>query len=263
MFDSHLHTPLCHHATGAPLEYATQAVHIGLRGICFTEHMPLPNDADSEVRLTKSSLLAYRDMVKGTRILCNNDLEVRCGLEMDFIPGIEAFTKDLLNSFQWDYIIGSVHRVGKMAYGIAPEPADLQSYWIDYYKLVIAAAQSGLYDSIGHLDLPRRWTDAPDQHLEMILPVLDTISQHGLALDFNTSGLRGKLGAAHPPLEFLRLAHLRDIPLVLGSDAHSPDAVASHFDQALCLAREAGYSQVVSFNNRVAEPESIIDMVWG
>ncbi len=261
MFDSHIHTPLCHHATGAPLEYALEAVHVGLRGICFTEHMPLPNDRDSQVRLTKNSLLAYRDMIKGTQLLCNNDLEVRCGLEMDFIPGIEAFSRDLLTNFEWDYIIGSVHRVGEMAYGSPPDQKDLTSYWKNYYQLVIAAAQSGLYDSIGHLDLPRRWTVAPDRHLEMVQPALDAISQHGLALDFNTSGLRGQLGAPHPPLEFLRQASRRNIPLVLGSDAHSPDAVGSHFESALCLAREAGYSQVVSFHKRVSEPYSIINMV--
>ena len=258
-----MHTPLCHHAIGAPLEYALEAVHVGLSGICFTEHMPLPNDADAQVRLTKNSLLAYRDMIKGTQLLCNNDLEVRCGLEMDFMPGIEAFSQNILTNFDWDYIIGSVHRVGEMAYGVAPAQEDLQSYWTSYYNLVVVAAQSGLYDSIGQLDLPRRWTASPDQHLEMVQPALDAISQHGLALDLNTSGLRGKVGALHPPLEFLRQAKIRNIPLVLGSDAHSPEAVGSHFETAISLAREAGYSQVVSFKERVIEHHSIIDKVWG
>jgi histidinol-phosphatase (PHP family) len=254
MFDSHIHTPLCHHAIGAPLEYAHEAVLAGLDGICFTEHMPLPNNTDANLRLTQEEILMYREMIYSTKQLCSTDLEVRCGLEMDFIPGIEAFSQALLEDYQWDYIIGSVHRVGELSYGIVPAPQDLESYWQAYYNLIIAAAQSSLYDSIGHLDLPKRWVETPSKHMDMVLPALDAIAKHGLALDLNTSGFRGKYQVPHPPLEILREANTRGIPIVLGSDAHAPEDVASHFETALGLAKAAGYSEVVSFKNRILEP---------
>jgi histidinol-phosphatase (PHP family) len=259
MFDSHMHTPLCHHAVGAPLEYAHQAVHAGLAGICFTEHMPLPNDADKHVRLRQENLPTYYELIQNTQALCRDDLEIRCGLEMDFIPGIETFSQNLLAVYDWDYIIGSVHRVGELAYGTAPQPNDLENYWRAYYNLIIVAAQTGLYDAIGHLDLPVRWLKTPPHHFEMVLPVLDVIAKHKMALDFNTSGLRGELKAPHPPLEFLKAAFERGIPLVLGSDAHNPEDVGSHFTSAIEMAKQAGYTQMGAFKKRVLEMYSIIN----
>ena len=257
MFDSHMHTPLCHHAIGAPIEYAHEAIHAGLSGICFTEHMPLPLDADAHVRLSAGNLAMYYELIKNTQTLCRNDLEIRCGLEMDFIPGIETFSQNLLALHGWDYIIGSVHRVGELAYGVPPQPSDLDNYWRAYYNLIMVAAQTGLYDAIGHLDLPVRWVAAPEQHLEMVLPALDVIAKHKLALDFNTSGLRGELDAPHPPLEFLKATFERGIPLVLGSDAHNPKDVGSHFVDAIALAKQAGYTKVAAFKNRVLETYAI------
>jgi histidinol-phosphatase (PHP family) len=48
-------------------------------------------------------------------------------------------------------------------------------------------------------------------------------------------------------------AHKRQIPLVLGSDAHAPEHVGWGFTQAVALAKEAGYSQVVVFKQRRLE----------
>jgi histidinol-phosphatase (PHP family) len=259
MFDSHMHTPLCHHAVGAPIEYAHEALHAGLSGICFTEHMPLPEDQDSHVRLSGKNLPIYYELIKSTQALCRDDLEIRFGLEMDFIPGIENFSQKIMGKYTWDYIIGSVHRVGELGYGVSPDPNDLEHYWRAYYNLIMVAAQTGLYDAIGHLDLPVRWLYAPEHHLEIALPALDVIAKYNLALDFNTSGLRGVLKTPHPPLEFLKAAYERSIPLVLGSDAHNPEDVGSHFSSALALARQAGYTEVGAFKRRKLEMYSIIN----
>jgi histidinol-phosphatase (PHP family) len=250
LFDSHMHTPLCHHATGAPLEYAFEAAQAGLAGICFTEHMPLPHDADAHLRLRWDELTTYREMILHAKT--QHTLEVRCGLEMDFMPNIEAFSRQLLKQFEWDYIIGSVHRVDELGYGIAPHPERLESYWRRYYELVALAAGSGLYDSIGHLDLPKRWVAPPPNHLELLLPALDAIADAGLALDFNTSGWR-IAGEPHPTLEILRHAFQRKIPLVLGSDAHAPEHVGWQFADAVALAKQAGYSHVGAVKQRKLE----------
>ncbi len=263
MFDSHMHTVLCHHAIGSPLEYAFSAIRQGFTGICFTEHMPLPNNANAHVRLRDDELLKYREMIYAARVMNAEELEVRCGLEMDFIPGIEAFSASLLEQYNWDYCIGSVHQVADLMYGVAPLAADLQAYWATYYDLVTQAAQTGLYNAIGHLDLPLRWTVAPDEHLELVLPVLDVIAKHGLALDFNTSGLRGEVGAPHPSAHILQAAFERGIPLVLGSDAHQPEHVGADFNQALSMARAVGYDSVLAFKEGKPESYSIIDMVLG
>ena len=37
-----MHTPLCHHATGEPVEYAKRALELGLQEIGFSDHSPMP-----------------------------------------------------------------------------------------------------------------------------------------------------------------------------------------------------------------------------
>jgi histidinol-phosphatase (PHP family) len=251
LFDSHMHTPLCNHAVGSPLEYAHAAIETGLAGICFTEHIPFPDDADSHTRPRNSDIPEYLEIVDSARRLYAQRLEVRVGLEADFVPGLESHIEALTARHDWDYIIGSVHQIGPYIYGVAPEPSDLIEYWQAYYALVTRAAQSGLFDAIGHLDLPKRWVAPPANHLEYALPALDAIAAAGLALDFNTSGWRiSALNEAHPTSALLREARARGIALVLGSDSHRPKDVGSNFDRALEWARDAGYSSVTAFKSR-------------
>jgi histidinol-phosphatase (PHP family) len=61
----------------------------------------------------------------------------------------------------------------------------------------------------------------------------------------------------HPRLEVLREASKRKIPLVLGSDAHSPEHVGWQFADAVLLAKEAGYGQVAAFKTRRLETWNI------
>src|SRR5438552_1865894 len=38
--DLHMHTPLCRHATGEPVEYARRALELGFTEIGFSDHSP-------------------------------------------------------------------------------------------------------------------------------------------------------------------------------------------------------------------------------
>ena len=60
--DYHMHTPLCHHATGEPTDYAAQAECAGLREIGFSDHSPMPRDDFDDWRMARAWLAhALRD----------------------------------------------------------------------------------------------------------------------------------------------------------------------------------------------------------
>ena len=48
-----------------------------------------------------------------------------------------------------------------------------------------------------------------------------------------------------------------DIPIVFGSDAHTPDEVGRDFDKATTLAAEAGYDEYVTFENRTMKSHKL------
>ena len=49
--DYHMHTPLCRHATGEPVDYARHAVKLGLTEIVFSDHSPMPREDFDDWRL--------------------------------------------------------------------------------------------------------------------------------------------------------------------------------------------------------------------
>ncbi|BDP42547.1 putative histidinol-phosphatase [Deinococcus aetherius] len=254
LFDSHMHTPLCGHATGTPREYARAALNAGLAGVCFTDHSPMPAWYDAPWRMRRDQLGTYVESVLEARAEFLGRLEVRLGLEADFHPGTERYVAELLETHDWDYVIGSVHYIGAWGFD-NPEHADeygardLGTLYHHYYALVEGAARSGLFDAIGHLDLPKKFGHRdPDGYAA--LHALDVIAERGLSLDFNTAGWRKPVGEAYPAPDLTRAAGERGIPFVLGSDAHRPEEVGYHFTEAIKQLHDVG-GRIVTYQGRV------------
>lgn len=253
LFDSHLHTPLCAHATGTPREYAQAALDAGLAGLCFTDHIPMPEWYDAPWRMRLDQLQEYVDDVRTVQAEFADQLEVRLGLEADYHPGTERFVEDVLNLHDWDYVIGSIHYLGAWGFD-NPEfmgeydRRDLGRLYRHYYALVEGAARSGLFDAVGHLDLPKKFGHRdPDGYAA--LHALDVIGDLGLALDFNTAGWRKPVAEAYPAPDLTRMAAERGIPFVLGSDAHKPEEVGYRFTDALKQIHDVG-GRVVTYSGR-------------
>jgi histidinol-phosphatase (PHP family) len=69
-------------------------------------------------------------------------------------------------------------------------------------------------------------------------------------MEVNTSGLYKRLREMNPSRSILELMHARNIPVVIGSDAHTPTRVAADFDAALDLVESAGYTGIHYFVER-------------
>ena len=94
-FDSHMHTPLCKHAEGHPIEYMEYGVAQGLAGIIMTCHSPMPDGFSSRVRMSPEQFNEYCALVQEAADAAPADFEVRLGLESDFFPGMEPWLEDL------------------------------------------------------------------------------------------------------------------------------------------------------------------------
>jgi glucose-1-phosphate cytidylyltransferase len=94
-------------------------------------------------------------------------LDLRVGVEADFLPGTEATYRAALDRPELDYVIGSVHEVavdGRVRNLFEPAPyaaAELAELHRAYWRAVAASAQSGLFDVLAHLDLVRMLPATP------------------------------------------------------------------------------------------------------
>src|SRR5438552_19054261 len=105
-----MHTPLCRHAVGEPVDYAAHAQKVGLAEIGFSDHSPMEIDDFDEWRMYTRELDEYVEKVRRAQREFP-DLSIKLGLEVDYIPGHEPWIRQLAARHPWDYFIGSVHYV--------------------------------------------------------------------------------------------------------------------------------------------------------
>lgn len=251
-----MHTPLCRHAAGEPSEYAARAVALGLPEIGFSDHSPMRRDDFDNWRMRSDQLAQYVENVRRAQ----HDfpqLPIKLALEVDYLPGHEEWIRELAARHPWDYFIGSVHYVSD---GFAVDnPEDIAKWktrdafevWSHYFHRLGQAAESGLFEIMGHADLPKKFKIYPQQDCAPLFAAfVKRAARSGVAIELNTAGLRKDCREIYPSRALLELAAREKIPITFGSDAHAPGEVGHEFAAAVELARGVGYTHACRFSGR-------------
>jgi histidinol-phosphatase (PHP family) len=243
-----MHTRLTD-GTGVPADYARVAIERGLDEIGCSEHAPLGN-RDLDWTLKLADLATYVGWVREAQAAFPA-LPIKLGLEVDYFPGREDWIRELAGLYPWDFFLGSVHFIGDWPVDRSAEDwqeESVEERWRQYFNLWAQAARSGLFDSLAHPDLPKKFGYRPQN-----FDYRDALKDVRCAIEVSTAGLRKPCREIYPTAEFLRLARQLDIPITLGSDAHIPQDTGADFDQAVALARQCGYTQICRFTQRNRE----------
>jgi histidinol-phosphatase (PHP family) len=257
--DYHMHTPLCRHASGEPVDYARRAVELGLTEIGFSDHSPMRRDDFDNWRMRADQLDEYVAKVRLAQKTFPQ-LTIRLALEVDYLPGHEDWIRELAVRHPWDYFIGSVHYVSE-SWDI-DNPAKLSEWkkrdafevWQIYFERLTLATESKLFDIIGHSDLPKKFGIRPAQDCTPLYKkFLAAAAKAGCAIELNTAGLRKDCKEIYPSREILQFAFENHVPITFGSDAHAPEEVGLNFTEAIALARSVGYAETCRFNQRQRE----------
>lgn len=254
--DYHIHTSFCNHANGTMKEYVKYAISAGLIEMGFADHNPLPFHFNNHYRMLPEDMPIYLNTINDLK----NEfpqIKIKVGIELDYIESAIDFTQEFLKRNNFDYIIGSVHYINLRASQELLYLNDLQwdvknELFLKYFNALEKAVGSGLFDIVGHFDLPRRfWGDLDEMSFEYAVRVLKLIKDYDLCLEINTSGFRTKnVEEPFPGHKLLYLAYDIGIPITLGSDSHIPHDVGSYFQEAVTLLKKIGYNEVSLFTNR-------------
>lgn len=254
--DYHMHTPLCRHATGEPTEYAARAVQLGLTEIGVSDHNPMARDDYDDWHMRRDQLDGYVEAVRQAQ-RDHPGLAVKLAMEVDFLPGHEDWVRELAARHPWDYLIGSVHCVTdswdldnptKLAEWHARDPDEV---WAAYFDRLTRAAESGLFEIIGHPDLCKKFGFYPRRDCTPLFErFLRACRRRGVAVEVNTAGLRKDCKEVYPSPAFLRLAVDLGVGITFGSDAHAANEVGMGFADAVALARGVGYTHCCRFTRR-------------
>ena len=193
--------------------------------------------------------------------------DLKLGIEADFVEGRADRMATLLDAYDWDYVVGSVHFVGEHAvdhdgYEIwdhRSEPPD--ELWQRYFQTVGEAARTGLFDILAHPDLVKMWgarRPVPEGDLRRFYELaMAGISESGIAVEVSTAGLRKPVGELYPAPAFLKMCVEAGCPVALSSDAHVPGDVGRDYESALDLLKSVGVTELAVFERRERRMEAI------
>jgi len=255
MIDYHVHTARCGHAQGEMVDYIKRARELSLKELGFADHLPLLTKEDPTLTMSMDELGDYVRMVETLKKEFP-DIGIKSGIEADFLPGFEEETARLIGTYDFDYVIGSIHFIGDWGFDDSRyiegyKNRDIYELYAEYFSLVEGAAKSGLFDIIGHLDLIKKYNFKPGIDITpLIKGAIGAIKEAGVCIEINTAGLRKPVGEMYPSEEILRLCQEAGVPVTLGSDAHSPEQVGMDFDKAIEAATRVGYDRIVTFTGR-------------
>ncbi|MBQ7302389.1 MAG: histidinol-phosphatase HisJ family protein [Clostridia bacterium] len=254
MFDFHMHSSLSFDSEAAAKDMVNAAARNGLREICFTDHYDCHFYPDGEHWVfTDEEYGAAYDT------LTSDKVSVRRGVELGLTAWNRPQFEEVLARRPLDFVLGSVHFArGTDPYfpeywdGITVEQA-FEEYLTETLRCV--RLHDG-FDVLGHLtyvcksphNREKRVVQMAD-YQDIVDAIFKELVQKGIGLEVNTSGV-DRLGVLLPDVAFIkRFKELGGEIVTVGSDAHAPDRVGNHINDALAVLRDI-FGYVCTFENR-------------
>jgi histidinol-phosphatase (PHP family) len=192
------------------------------------------------------------------------ELEVLLGMEVDWITGEQAFVQNCIQTYEFDYLIGSVHFLDHWGFDATqedwknmPEPLRHEKYE-QYFLTFIGMTQSGLFNIAAHPDIIKLFTlesftgwIAEKAAADLVCKAVLSIRDAGMSMEISSAGLRKPCKQIYPCPAMMRMAHDLDVPISFGSDAHSTAQSCFSFDLLANYAAGFGFAKSVYFKRGI------------
>ncbi len=249
--DNHIHTKLCHHASGEMEEYVQAAIDRGLTKINFLEHLELGIRYFEDTWLSRDAFNYYFNEGNRLKEKYKGKLDIGIGVEVGYNPDTLQDILAFLSKHQWDRIGVSYHfmdtgdtyhlnMVSSQQRNIdAARTFGPEKVVRSYYEGLKKAVETIPGNVVCHIDAVLRnlpEITLTDQHFGWIREILAIMVQKDMALEINTSGYKLRNGP-YPAKMIISEALKQGIRLEAASDSHHPEQVARYFDRLPSLMR--------------------------
>jgi len=248
----------------APEDMILAAIHKGLKGICFTDHIdwdypgPTPFSFNGEEYF--KTLMPLKEKYQ-------EQLTIHIGVELGLQPHLKERYAAFAAEHEFDQVIGSSHVV----HGFDPyypeyyEGKTEDEAYLEYFESILENLEVFEdFDVYGHIDYVVRYGPNKNKYFSyekyktLIDEILRKIISMGKGIELNMSGYKYGLGHPNPTEEILfRYKELGGEILTLGSDAHAPMHVAYDYYRIPRLLKDAGFDYFTVFEKRVPRKVNI------
>jgi len=260
--DSHMHTELCGHAQGHPVEYVEMAARLGLTRVTITCHMPLeiPAFGGPRIRMPLERYPEYLELIEAARFRGDEvGVEVLKGIEAEVFPDapVQKRIGLWLKEQSFDFVLGSLHhhtdayQSWLRDHGKFSDDDKIKTYFAD----IADGDRTGLFDSMSHPDVIRIYGTLegafmPELYETEIRAAIAAAVEQDICWEVNTSGLLKGDYLAHPDPLILKWGCEMGLKLTMGSDAHLPRSVGHAFRRMISELNQIGFKTIHYFRGR-------------
>lgn len=251
MIDGHMHLEYGDLSTEYVLEFVEAAKNKGIDKIQILDHthrfkefeptyLELKDYDVQKVWLEnkkmkfKDSLDDYMKVIKEVKAM-DLPVEVSFGLEVCYVPKYKEFLKDLLNQYDFDFLVGAIHSIDGILYDmnfskeLLWDKYDVDHIYKRYYELVFDLVKSDLFTQLAHPDTIKLFNYYPSYDLKPTYHELaKLLNKHHMKAENNTGCY---YRYAHKDMglsdELLAIFKEHHVEMITASDAHKPDHVGS------------------------------------
>jgi histidinol-phosphatase (PHP family) len=270
----HSHTVFCDGADTVEA-LCQEAWRRGFSSLGLSGHAPLLHEdlSDTAWHMSLDGLDRYLEEVYAARQRWQGRLEVFCGVEADFIPGICGPADRFFRELGLDFIIGSVHYVVPPAdrpFTVDGPPEETDAgvalgcggdgavYAACYWGSVKAMIRAGGFDIVGHFDLIKKnntgekyFSAQSAWYREMVQEASALLAGSGLVAEVNTGGLsRGAISELYPSEDILKTWSSLGVPVLINSDAHRSADLDACYPLAAETLQRTGFRSISVFRGR-------------
>lgn len=253
----HTHCTFCDGKNTAE-EMVLKAIELGCEEIGFSSHSPLW-DYPSWC-MTEEGTEKYKSEILRLKDKYFDRIKIYLGIEYDYYTDIDTS--------EFDYIIGSVHRVEKNGVYITVDNTlndhkkgiaelyggDKYAFVEDYYKLMGDIYNKTGCDIVGHFDVITKFNEQEyfydvnsPRYKEAVFSSLDSLKNAPVTFEVNTGAIsRGY--RTTPYLEDYMLDRIAEMGkgLVITPDTHSADTLLFGMEECGKSLKEKGYAYFTS-----------------
>ena len=263
--DMHVHSQSSHDSTAPVMQTAQACVEKGIGVLAITDHCDIQLCKEQNIlELVRRSFTETEQTAKAFE----GKVKILKGIEVGEGIWNLGYTAEVLNSFDFDVVIGSVHGVRYEGYFDSYSTIDfskmskaqLSGYMAKYFDEVLEMLHTTSCDIMAHLTCPLRYINGKyglginslDYRVQ-IEKILDHVVENSIAMEINTSGIGSFYGQLMPePWIIKRFKEKGGYLITLGSDAHMSKNVGNGFDMAISLLKSYGFDSYYYFENRKA-----------
>ena len=218
----HTHTTRCQHAKGEDREYVECAIEAGFEVLGFSEHAPYLYGTDyvSPMRMKVSDMDGYVDSVLSLKKEYEKDIEIYCGLEMEYFPLYFDKTMEFIDQYPIDYMLLGQHYYNDENGKISPKYG-----WSDeehlalYIDRVLTGLATDRFLYVSHPDL-MQFNGSMELYRKYMMTIVKELKRRNMPIEINMNGLR--CGLHYPTPEFVKMGVENGNDFIIGVDAHAP-----------------------------------------